>query len=268
MINKLYNYNLLELFVSKYNKILKTLPKFKNCITNNDFINKLWITNNDFKLILKYYKLITIKSNTLLFSSQSIISRKQKFNKIHKNNFFELTDKVYSTQSFTNIENIHLSFSTSYFGLYNANGGRLIIYKPTKNIKILNIGNSLKSRIKFTSFLTKIIFGTLDISLFKNEKNKNFFCYKISCKCGTIGEPLLNLILLQYFTFTNKNINGLYLYDSTFNKNNKLIIGQEYRLFNISTKIKITGIIIDNTLFLNKNHYIDYIDYLIKLFNF
>ena len=196
-IHVFHNFKLLKVFISKYKNTLKKLPKFKCCISNNDFINKIYLTNNDFKLILNHYKLSTIKKNKLLFSSQSVISRKQKFNKINKHDFFELSSHVYSTQSFTDIKNIKLSFSSHFIGQYNTNGGRIIIYKLTDDIRLLNIGNSLKHRIQFMTFFTKLIFGISDLKLFKNEKSKDFWCYKISCIKGSLGEPLVNLILLQ-----------------------------------------------------------------------
>jgi len=255
-----YKKNVDKFINNYYNDIIK-LKKMKTCKNKADCLNKMILSENDIKLILKKYKIISIKKNTILYSSQSIINRKSNIKPIKLKDFYELNNQpIYPVQSFTKYNNINTSLSSVFLGKYVENNGRLFITKSIKKISILDIGNKLKNRIEFGTFMTKIILG--------NDYNKYFTKYKDSCKKGTLDEKIINFFILNSILQKKIKINGLIRYDSGIDNLCKYKYnGEEILLFNSNKYLKLLSIFINNTFYLKIYEYKKYIKNIIKLHN-
>jgi len=253
-------------FIDNYKENIIKLDKFKECVDRDEIFQKMKITDDEYDKFFNY-KIVKIKKK-LFFSTHAIINRKQDFIELNKNMFVETKKKpLFLTQSFTDYDNIDISLSSTFFGKYKENVGRLFIFYNKKTLKMIDIGNTINNRTDFNTMLTNIILGNDAIKEFKNIDNKNFFCYRISCVNGTLDEKITNYFV--YDILKRKKINGILRYDSgtdtTCGNINYLM--QEYFLCNPAKVLLLSSIFINNTFFFNIDKYKEYIKYLIKLYN-
>ena len=263
-----YKKNVDKFINNYYNDIIK-LKKMKNCKDKDDILNEMILSDYDIELILEKYNIISIKKNTMLFTSQSIINRKENIRPLKIKDFYELNkNPIYPVQSFTKYDDIHISLSSIFLGKHIENNGRLFITKTIKNIKILNIGNKLKDRITFGTFMTKIILGNDYNKHFTKYIDNDIFCYRKSCKKGTLDEKIINFFILNSILQKKIKINGLIRYDSgSDNLCNYKYNGDEILLFNSNENLKLLSIFINNTFYLKIEEYKKYIKNIIKLHN-
>lgn len=263
---KSYYYNTVKMFIKDNINTIKSLKKFNNLCSINQILKKMLITKNDFEKVEKIYKYINISHNILLFSSQSIINRKQNFYKMEMSNFYELNEKVYPTQSFTTYDNIDISVSSLFLGKYNVNVGRILIYRVFKTIKLLSLGSSIENRIEFSKLITQIILGEDYEDFFTDTNDKKYWCYKKVCETGTLGEGIINFFMEHYCK--NNKLDGFLRFDSNTDPINlNYVEGLEIITYYINKKIILSGIILNDIIFLSEKIYIQYINNLIIILN-
>ena len=297
----IFNKNKVDGFFLKNHSFLNKLKRFSNVNDSNHFIEivkKLFNTDMQ-DMLLTFFEVKTIPKNTIFCSGDAENNHSNNFITFDNNNNIQNYTRYYNipelnentvynrkgTRYFTSNflgytyrnlgSTFNISMSPTFLGQSDASIGRILLYHNTKDIYVLDLGNtSFQGRRFFSNMMTLYILGS-DYKLDKiddefNNINKGCQVHNISDDCicgfwsgyGTLPEYLIN----YFFEIANYDkqitINGIIAMDKNFDSlRNSVITGTEYRIFCPDIYMELEAVLYMGNIYTDKKLYESKIKY-------
>lgn len=278
----LYNRDRTINFVNVNKDFLRKLEKFKDIADDNNFadnaINRMKLRNDEVSILLKLFKIIKIPPGTMFCNStaeQNHANRKVKtiedfveFNPIKGTQWFT---SCYDTG--TKERNLgskfNISLSSTFLGSCDNALGRILIYRNTKELKMLYVGDkTFQGRRMLAQIITKLILGK-DYDLNKTDNMFNSFADNVLCPCkgdcacgvwngyGTLNEYVMNYIFEIYCYDTHVPLmDGVIGFDLNYDTLLQIkISGTEFKIFNIEKVMVLESVLYFGKMYYNSSEY-------------
>lgn len=288
-----YNKNNLSNFIKAHVNELHNLNKFKSLSPDvsseqnlNAYIDKMKLTPDELNTLIKMFRQVQIPVNNMFAHTESFCDRGNiKNTHLSIDKFWELTPDIFKgTMSFTSCwaennplwesknlgKKFNISTNSTFLGKYLDCFGRILIYRNTSPLTMLDLGVSdLGGRKSFTYMITKLILGSdynfkfTGVGIEPLPESCSKIC-RSDCTTGLWNhEGALDEKCWAYFmeyAFYNNTltipINGIILNDVSYDKLDEVYLsGTEFRVFGMDKNMILESILYRDYFYTNKEEY-------------